>query len=952
MSGDDPVASVLVEELSKVGDTAPLNGILERHPELLQVPAVVRLTEIAREKLRVSAQESLSIAEAALAIAERIGEGAARARALRAKANALWFLNRNQPAVALYDEAVRLFEEHGDETEVGRTLSSSIQPLIRLGEYARAVAGAERAREIFGRSGDSLRLARLDLNVANIFHRQDRFAEALEMYERAYPQCVAQQDREGIAAALHNMAVCLTALNDLTRAQAVYRTAIAACEEYGMPALAVQANYNIAYLHYLRGDYSRALQMLRTARCAAETAGDEYHRALCSMDRSEIYLELCMNQEAAEAAGEACRGFEALGMGYENGRSLTNLAVAEGRLGMTAESLRLFGEAKERFVREGNPVWPSLLDLYRALLLSDAGRLEEAGTLCADALAFFAGREMAAKAALCELVASRIRLRTGDRDGARLHCTSALARLAAIEAPHLNFQAHFLMGEIEEADGEFALAIHRYQAARAAAESLRSILRGEELKIAFMKDKLAVYEGLVRLFLEHGPAGERAEQAFACMEQAKSRALQDLLIGGPAPAGVEASGNSTRAREIRELREELNWFYHRIEQDEASQEATSVPQIMRLRGDVQVREKKLMALLRDLPAAAADQGMPGAPALDLDAIRAALRPDTVLVEYFRSGDQMLAAVLSRESLEVAPLGRMSRVQELARLLHFQFSRFGAGADSVARRPKLFLQSAQAHLRSLYEELVAPIGRRLECAHLVLVPHESLHQLPLHALFDGERYLIDRFTVSYAPSASVYALCGAAGPHTGNGASLILGVPDPQAPLIEQEIRALAEFLPNAELFVGVEARRQLLEERGRQTRLLHIATHGRFRQDNPMFSAIRLGDGYLTLYDLYGMRLPVELAALSGCSTGLSAVASGDELMGLVRGLLHAGAQSLLLTMWDVHDRTTAAFMKAFYKRYAASPAPAAALQQAAREVREERPHPYYWAPYVLIGRA
>jgi tetratricopeptide (TPR) repeat protein len=777
----------------------------------------------------------------------------------------------------------------------------------------------------------------------------------LETYERAYPECVRLQDREGIAAALHNMVVCLIALNDLERAQEVYRTAIAACTEYGMPALAVQANYNIAYLHYLRGDYSRALEMLRIAREAAAETGDQYHYALCSMDRSEVYLELEMNQEAADAARDAWRGFDELGMGYEGAKSLANLAVAEGRMGRTVESLRLFEDAKALFVREGNPAWPYLLDLYRALVLYDAGRLEEAASACAGALPFFQERKMAAKEILCELLAARIRLRAGDGAGARILCAEALERLRTLEAPHLNQQAQFLMGQIEEAAGQFAAAVERYEAAREAAESLRSILRGEELKIAFMKGKVEIYESLVRLYLEHSPGGRRLEEAFVCMEQAKSRTLRDLLIGGPAMESAATAGATARAREIRELREELNWHYHRMEQDEASQELPTREHIERLHRDARVRERKLLALLRELPAAAGDQGMPGAPALRMEEIRAALDRETVLVEYFRVGDQLLAAVLTRESLEVRPLTGMSRILERAELLQFQFSKFGLGASYVARNGNLLLESTMFHVRELYKELLAPIEKLLRGSRLVLVPHESLHQLPLHALFDGEGYLIDRFAISYAPSAAVYALSRPAPSAQSSGAegiSLILGVPDDRAPLIEEEVRGLAECLPEAELFVGEAARREVLEERGPHSRLLHIATHGRFRQDNPMFSAIRLGDGYLTLYDLYGMRLPVQLAALSGCSTGLNVVAGGDELLGLVRGLLHAGAQSLLLTLWDVHDRTTAAFMKSFYRRYAAGTQAAEALRDAMCEVREMHPHPYYWAPFVLVGRA
>jgi CHAT domain-containing protein len=178
----------------------------------------------------------------------------------------------------------------------------------------------------------------------------------------------------------------------------------------------------------------------------------------------------------------------------------------------------------------------------------------------------------------------------------------------------------------------------------------------------------------------------------------------------------------------------------------------------------------------------------------------------------------------------------------------------------------------------------------------------------------------------------------------------MGVPDLRAPSIENEARAVARILPESVLLLGPEAGRQALEDRGPSSRLLHIATHGKFRQDHPMFSAIRLGDGYLTLYDLCRLNLPVELAALSGCSTGLSVVAGGDELLGLVRGLLHAGAKSLLLTLWDVQDSSTAWFMTAFYRRLAAGCLKANALRDTMLELREQHPHPYYWAPFVLIG--
>ena len=119
-----------------------------------------------------------------------------------------------------------------------------------------------------------------------------------------------------------------------------------------------------------------------------------------------------------------------------------------------------------------------------------------------------------------------------------------------------------------------------------------------------------------------------------------------------------------------------------------------------------------------------------------------------------------------------------------------------------------------------------------------------------------------------------------------------------------------------------------------------------------MFSSMRLGDSQLSLLDLYSLRLSSELVTLSGCSTGLNAVVGGDELLGLVRGLLYAGTRAVLVTLWDVDDRSTADFMKSFYNHRAFESDKARALRQAMREVREVYPHPYHWSPFVLIGKA
>ncbi|HWO35091.1 MAG TPA: CHAT domain-containing protein, partial [Candidatus Acidoferrum sp.] len=171
------------------------------------------------------------------------------------------------------------------------------------------------------------------------------------------------------------------------------------------------------------------------------------------------------------------------------------------------------------------------------------------------------------------------------------------------------------------------------------------------------------------------------------------------------------------------------------------------------------------------------------------------------------------------------------------------------------------------------------------------------------------------------------------------------------PQILQEAESVAALLPESSLRIGRDASSSLLREQGPRTGLLHIATHGVYRQDNPMFSGIRLGDGYLNLFDLYQMRLNANLVTLSGCATGMNFVAAGDELLGLQRGLFYAGASTLLLSLWDVHDQSTSQLMQFFYNEYLRTGETSGALQRAMQQLRQQNPHPYFWAPFVLVGK-
>jgi CHAT domain-containing protein len=945
------VREQLLSKLALLENEPERKRFLSRHPGLIRTEVVTRLAELVLEKIRVNTREALHLADATLLIARRLRRKGDLALGMRAKANALYACGDNRAAVEHHEQAFKLFESLSKSQEAARTLSSSIQPLILLGEYDRALALAERAREIFTRLNEPWRIARLDINVGNIFHRQDRFEEAIECYERAHRGLMAHRDVEGMAAILSNMAMCLINLNDFARALDCYKKARELCKQNGMPLLVAQADYNIAYLHYFRGEYSRAIEMLYAARRACEATGDAYRYALCNLDLSDIYLELNLSEEAREMARQGFLGFEKLGMGYEAAKTLTNEAIAYGQQGKTVEALQRFTKAREMFAREKNLVWPWLLDLYQGLLLFHEGRYFEARRLCAGAAEFFDQTMLHGKAALAHLLLARIAFQVGESALAETETNAAGAKIERAQTPVLAYQAHFLRGQLAQSRGDRPAALVAHQAARKSLEALRSRLHSEELKISFVKNRLQVYEALVDLHLSGQQDRASTAEAFACIEAAKSRSMTELIFqsGQSLPLGEE--GQSELVRRIRDLREELNWYYHRIELEQLRPEESSYKRLEGLQEKALSRESELLRTLRELPAHEHQNATLEAPAdFSLEKLQAALPADTALIEYYSAGDRVVAAVVTRDSIEITPVSVLSRVVHLLHLLRFQLSKFRMGTTYVQRFERPLFRATLGHLEALYSELISPLTPSLRAKHLVIVPHGALHYLPFHALRNDGQYLCDVHTISYAPSATVFALCQNKATCDAPN-SLVLGIPDERAPQILAEVQSVATLLPHPELFLGEQATANVLRQRGASGGVVHIATHGKYRQDNPMFSGIRLGDGYLNLYDLYQIRLSARLVTLSGCATGMNFVSGGDELLGLQRGLFCAGATSLLLSLWDVHDRSTSELMQAFYRSYQETNDMARSLQSAMKQVRQANPHPYYWAPFVLVGK-
>jgi CHAT domain-containing protein len=283
-------------------------------------------------------------------------------------------------------------------------------------------------------------------------------------------------------------------------------------------------------------------------------------------------------------------------------------------------------------------------------------------------------------------------------------------------------------------------------------------------------------------------------------------------------------------------------------------------------------------------------------------------------------------------------------------LSFQIAKGQYGPAYIQRHSASLLTGVRRVLSELFELLLAPLWSELSAASsLIIVPHGPLHRLPFHALEVDGRPVIDTHAVSYAPSAAVLRFCRNRRPPQ-QAAPLLVGVPDDRIARVGDELRAVAALFPDAKSLIGESATVDQLRHYAPQCGWLHLATHGLFRSEAPLLSGLQLADRWLTVQDIYDLSLNVSLVTISACESGLSGVTGGDDLVGLVRGFLYAGAASMLASLWMVDDEAMARLMTEFYRVWQSGVPKARALQQVQRAFWKEYQHPFYWAPLTLIG--
>jgi len=853
-----------------------------------------------------------------------------------------------ETALDQLDEAAEAFVRLNDPHAAASTQVSKVIALAMLGRYEEAVTCGTQARDTFLHLGDDLAAGKVEHNLGGVAWRRERYQEAEQFHRLARERFARVGDVELLVAAENALAMDLASQFRLQEAAERYRDALEQAEAAGLELRQAEIEGNLGNLALAQGRYDQALAYLERSRRRYATLGMPHEAAYAEQELAEAYLDLNMAAEASVIYARVTPVFASLGMRAEQAWALAHYGQAAMLLGDDHQAQARFATARKLFLEEQNTLSAALVMLFEAQLAHKRGEYATSLDTARACAAAFEQANSHGRALQARWLQGDALRALGHHAEARAVLQSVVQEAALRNLPQIAQRAQTSLGLLAAELGDLTGAENALRHAVAVIETLRAPLPSEEFRAAFVRDKLGPYDALIRLYLAHTPP--RLAEALACAEGARARALAEML--GQAVQTPVQPHDAFEARlvgQINELREELNWLYTCLNRLLAASEPDPALQA-RLEAAAQAREQSILDLSRQLHLRGGNA--PGALSpFDLPTLQRSLGADTALVEYYSLDGTILAFIVTDTSVEVAQaLGPEREVATLVDQLRFQIEAPRRGIDPDTTYGRQALRRTQHYLRQLYTLLLAPLERRLDQRRLVVAPHRALHYLPFHALYDGAHYVIERREVCTVPSAAVLQHC-LMRPRRRCQRAVLVGVPDPRAPMVRDEVQALAALFPESVVLLDDAARTAEVYRYAPTADVLHLACHGLFRPDNPLFSALHLADGRFTTRDAYRLSLQCELVTLSACETGVTMVMAGDELFGLSRGFFAAGAPSLLVSLWTVDDAITARMMTHMYRHLRAGARPATALRSAQCALLREHSHPFFWAAFTLMGR-
>jgi CHAT domain-containing protein/Tfp pilus assembly protein PilF len=853
---------------------------------------------------------------------------------------------RYTDAYDLLSEAVQIWQEIGDPANEAASLSSLGLALRGLSRFEDALQVLERAEALQARlPPDPLTAGDIVNNIGYVYHSLGQHRTALAQFERALevrrrlpPPHRAQKEFE----TLSNMGAAQAALSRFDAALETYGDVLAYADSAQSPLAAAHVRANMASIHIARGDYQRGLAGYLDALPVFEQSGAQPAAAAILQNMGAAYVQVGELETGQRYLEEALALFQEMGERESVAAIHNNLGLMTARSSMGNRF-----ELAEDHLNAALTIWEqtgnrSAVGRARAnLALVRAAQEDWAAALAhgEEALDCFTAAGLPAEAARAHIILSLLHLAQGDSAAAKEHAEEALAAAETVGDPLAELGGHLLLASAYfYVEGDLARADEEIQTAIALLEQSQGALTASQLKSAFLGQLADVYDLAVLIAW----AQDDSARAFRHAEQARARAFLDQL--GNARIDFRTGADPELLRREQDLRRQQRDLFGLRSAATDAQVAKELTQ--ELEAVQQAHAELLTELQITHPEYAA---LVSAEVLDLDQVQQTVVPtDTTLIVYLvpdsLPDEPALAWVIDRERTELVeldpePAEVLRQIEVLQNGINFQDEDVSVNA-------------------MLYDNLIAPLEPHIQHENLIIAPHGALHYLPFAALWEAgsERYMVEKYALSYAPSASSLPFIFEKGDEN-SGRALILGNPDKTLKHAAVEAAAVAE-LYDTEAITGGLATEAMVHARAAENDVLHLAAHGTYNQINPFFTHIALAaddahDGYLHVHEMYDLDLSAtNLVVLSACDTTDGELTGGDEVVGLPRALLYAGAPTVVASLWPVDDAATAALMEAFHNALRAGETPAAALRAAQIEMlaRDEWRSPYYWAAFGVYG--
>lgn len=866
---------------------------------------------------------------------------------LMAKGDALKNLGHIESAWNMLIEAGNLYQDIGDEIGWARTRIGLVFISIDMREVDTALEEANLARQIFINEDWLEKCAVLDMNVATVYHRMGNMTEALSNYENALNivQSLGDSQSHLLWPIYYNLAVTYATVGRLQEAEQHYQYAIDFATEHQQTRNQVMSMTGLAELCQWQGKYRQALTLLHKA---SDLASDNlaWDSLAVQSTMAECYLPLNRFLEARQIMSTLLEKFQSQRLENNVTRLMVHLAMAEANLGNYQQALQILDEAETLPENHANSYWLSRQQFLRSEIAFKQGNHLEALKQAEKVVQHSLQDNLINANAL--LIQAQVHIANEQPVLAKEYTGKALTIARNNNFMTVRHDAYILLGKIAEANDSLLHAQHCYQAALAVLTRSQQNLT-ITLRPSFMNDKQTALHSLMRLYLHEA----KIEDAFTTLERAKSQVLFNYLLNQESLHwGAEDYQTGQLRSELNKLRAEHQWYYNIAYGDVAESDKFAISPVEAI-DQLKNYEQRIREITEQLYLLNEQVISPEIEAIpSIQDIQSHLATDDLLVAYYDDGTNFWAFAINQNNIQIHELtANSTEIMNLIQKLQANVD-WALDADADENIMQRLVKSYQKIAQRLYEKLLhAPLSENNRNNRLIFVPYGALHYLPFNALFDGEKYLIENYEVLSLPSSGL--LTRPAAFNQSQGARIIAHSHNNRLPFTHKEAQTVADVLNDSvesEIYLEIEAQKSLLALTPKQ--ILHIAAHGEFRIDTPEFSYLLLGDGQIWLDDVLQYDLQYELVMLSGCETGRVQVLPGDELIGLGRSFLYAGASALIVSLWQVDDYITSKLTKYFYKFLTKGATKSAALCHAQQSMLGQYPnlHPTYWAALQLIG--